>query len=152
MNWMRYLIIGINILIGLFATSCDKGEEVDYTVNLDYYYINNTNVSMEIKTFNVNQDGYNILNHYRINSQDTLYININTDGPRNLELSEIKQPVLFSDSTVIIYDQLKCEKFVPADIGVNNIANYRSTEIKNNYFELEYKFTNEDFMNAEDCN
>lgn len=102
MNWKRYLIIGINILIVLFATSCDKGQEVDYTVNLDYYYINNTDVSMEIKTFNVNQDGYNILNHYRINSQDTLYININTEGPRNLELSEIKQPALFSDSTVIL--------------------------------------------------
>lgn len=151
MNWMRCLIIGISILTGVFAISCDKGE-VDYVVNLDYYYINNSTASIIIKTFEIDQNGFNLLKNYKINSNDTLYINVNTEGPRNLEVTEIKQPALFSDSTVVIYDELKCNKFVLADMGVNNITNYKSTEIKNNYFELEYEFTNEQFTDAEDCN
>lgn len=151
MNWMRCLIIGISVLIGIVSISCEK-EEVDYVINLDYYYINNTSVPIEIKTFNVDQNGYNLLNNYKINSSDTLHVNINTEGPRNLELAEIKQPALFSDSTVVVYDEIKCEKFVPANSGVNNINDYEAIEVKNNYYTLEYKFTNEQFNNAVDCN
>lgn len=149
MNWMRCLLIGISIFIGLFLNSCDKGE-VDHVVKLDYYYINKTNVPIRIKTFEFEENGFDLKKDYKINENDTLYIPINTEGPPNIEVTDILQPVLFSDSTVVIYNQIKCE-IVGVNTGVNNIENYNSTEIENNYFQLEYVFTNEQFQNAEDC-
>ncbi len=140
-TWMHCLIFGISIFILLSFSKCG---DVDYRVRADFIYINETVHTIEIISEKP----------FTLPPNSDYVIKIDSDGGKNISADSYVPP--FSDG-IVIYDDIKCDTLASGAIlgqgeGPAGIQNYQSKKISDRYYEFTYRFTEDHFLLAEECN
>ncbi len=140
-TWMRYLIIGTNIIFLL--NSCSSGE-TEYIVKANFIYINDTNHIIEILPSKI------------INPNETLIITFEGEGGKNTTATSYVPPL--ESGSVIKYNSSKCYVIKPNGLGFGRgegpagIQNYKWKMISERFYEFTYHLTEEEYNKAENCN
>jgi hypothetical protein len=139
--WMNYLLFGISPIL-LFGIGCIR--KVDYSLKAKWVYINETGYNI---TYYPNRSAFNVKPH-----DTTIYYQDDT-GPKDISAEEYIPPL---NAYIIFYDNIKCDTFKigpnsNSDDGPLGTANYESKKLGTNNFEFTYRFTEEDYLNAQDC-
>jgi len=139
---MRYLLIGINILLLFLHNSCKK---TDYQVKSKWIYINETK-----HYITYNPDFWSIFN---VNPYDTIVYYQDDDGSKNVTESDFVPPI---NALIIFYDNVKCDSLKRGEkpnlgngpLGINN---YVSRKLEDRYFEFTYRFTEKQYNDSKVC-
>jgi hypothetical protein len=141
-TWMRYLTLGISVMI-IFALLQCKGE-VDYFVQGTYVYVNSTDSLIDVKS-----GVYN----FKIKPNDSHKIEQGGEGSEDVSAQNYVPPMI---SAVVKYGNEKCDTLdsgfkVGAGEGITGISNYTSEKISKRHYKFTYTFTNLDYNKARPC-
>lgn len=140
--WMHYMLIGISIFF-LLGIGCFR--RADYSYNAKWIYINET--GHDITYYPAFWSNFNVKPY------DTTEYFEDGNGSKDMGTESFVPPI---NATIVFYDNIKCDTF---KIGLNSnlydgplgTANYESKKLGTNNFEFTYRFTEEDYLNAQDC-
>lgn len=136
-TYLIFLISGIFSLI-----SCNQNTIVDYKVNLNFVFVNNTkhNISFNQEAIVLNVDSMSKSTH-----------TITTEGSKELTKESFRtspvQPLC--DNCIVFFDNSRCDTLKGQ--GIENIDNYEFTKVKQGEYELKYTFNESDFLNSRIC-
>jgi hypothetical protein len=135
-TWLIFLIFGINLI------SCKKNTAIDYKVNLNFVFVNNTKYNIR---FNENA---NVLNVAPLSK--SVY-SISTEGNKELtKESFLTSPVLpLCNTCIVFFNETKCDTLKGR--GIENIKNFEFTKIKQGEYELKYTFNESDYLSSKNC-
>ena len=143
----HYLLIGISLLTVL--SSC--GEQVDYRVRAEWIYVNETPNNVEI----LGVDRTDRQSFTAIAPGDSIVISQDIEGSETVT-EESYVPILVGYT--IRYADTLCRGYSPmrgfaASEGEGPFAtiNYESEKLAERYYEFTYKFTEEEFSEAGNC-
>jgi hypothetical protein len=149
--WMRYLIIGINLVFIYRTTSCTKETEQIKTIN--YIYRNQTNVDLIMEIYNSNKElfkSFKILKNKEVETNTTKQ----EGGPALFYFDSFDSKI--GDSIAIKFQDNKClyySRNIPDKIfKIEKYDNYTTDLNNQNSYTLFFSFTNEDYLQAKDCN
>jgi hypothetical protein len=144
--WMRYLIIGISIIVfPFFILSCND-TEVEYILETDFIYKNLTSETVELNLYNEQNDNYK---NYSILSGEEIKIHSEVSGPR----TGIGEP-FFEASKIII-------RFLSSNLCIENYPKLKDVKQYDNFTESMYNSSNniliyniddDEYSQAENCN
>lgn len=134
--YRHYSLIGISLIIGFSA--CE--EQTDYRVRADWTYINESSNTIELPY----REGSSIVS---IAPMDTFIINQDSEGPENVTRESYNPPL---NGIPTRYGADQCLTY-GADEGPFKTDNYESKELEERYYEFTYRFTDEEFAQAKDC-
>lgn len=154
--WRRYLIIGINyFFISLFA-NCEKNTIVEYKLDADIIFINETNHLIRYYQYNSENNKKVFILELKANSEKKIemrgsggnqYQTRNNCCDGLFESFQGKGPVLIDYN-----NNDKCITYSNGEGSTTrNIAAYESRTISDKYYEFKYIFTEEEYNQAEDC-
>jgi len=152
-NWMRYLIIGINISLLLLISSCS--EQIEYKLDADIIYKNETNYTIKYHQFDsVTKQRVFV---FKLQPNSEKKIEIRGDGAdKNIEIDNYQgvfEGFQGRGSILIEYDNSKCLIYFSGEGSTTkNISNYETRIISAHHYEFVYTFTKEEYNQADDCN
>ncbi len=127
-TWMRYLIIGINVVLTGLMIGC----KTDYVVRSKWVYINETEYEISViyhSSFSIEPNGQHVF-------EET------GDGSKNVTADSYVPPNI----DLIMYDSVKCEQLAAGNKagqgeGPAGIQNYESKKLEERFYEFTYRFT-----------
>ena len=145
-TYQHCLLFGTSLLLAMASCTTD----IDYRVRSKWIYINETNQPIELNVAINNQTSPDAI----INPLDSLISSEDSEGPKEVTESTYVPP--FGNDTVR-YGQSQCLVYDPTGGAIGEgegpfgTANYESRKIGERYYEFTYRFTEEEFAEAEDC-
>jgi len=141
--------IGLNTSFLLLLIGCTQYETIyDCIVVADFFYINNTPYT--IKEVSLRAD-YGLIRD-SISPYEKIKIRRESLGSCQADHTRFTTPVVNSDSTRIVFDDLKFLIYKKESRytgeGFTVIANYSYKKIKELHYEFTYSFTEADYNNA----
>jgi hypothetical protein len=135
--WTIFLTFGISLM------SCKENKIIDYAVNLNFVFVNNTKY-----TINFNEKA-NVLNVAPFSKSK---YSKSTDGPQELTKESFRvSPMQSLCNTCIVYfNSTNCDTLKGR--GIEDINNFEFTKIKQGEYELRYIFTETDYLSSKKCN
>jgi hypothetical protein len=149
---MRYLIIGINLLLGLVlaAASCTIDEPPIQKVR--FVYKNTTSQQIKMNLFNsVDTNPFKV---YLLSPSDSVAVDL--VGDPFVNAWHFRNDVRESgDSLIVIFEGEKClshtSRYQTGTFDFRNYDNYTPELVKRSKFTLYYTFTEEHYAQAQPC-
>lgn len=138
---MRYKLTYLIFLI--FTTSLISCKEIiDYKVNLNYVFVNNTKYKI---SFN---EGASVLN---VDPLSKSFHTVGSEGPKELRKEDFKTSPVRSlcDNCIVFFNDSKCDTLKGR--GIENINNYEFTKTMQGEYELKYTFNESDYLSSKVC-
>lgn len=136
--WRHYLIIGINLFFLLIAFSC---KTTDYVVKSKWIFINETQYEIEAVYHS----------SFKIEPFGEYSFEQNFNGPKDVNVDSYVPPNI----DIIRYDGVWCNQLTINQVGHGEgpagIQNYEYNKIEERFYEFTYRFTKEQFDQAEKC-
>ena len=154
--WIRYLIIGISIVILTSLKSCSS-KQIEYKLDADIIYKNESNHPIRYYQYDSENNQRIFVFELDANSDKTIEIR-ESGGNKNQTTDNCCQGLLEGfqgdDSILIDYDNNdKCLVYTNGQGSTTgNILAYTSRIISERYYEFTYRFTEAEYNQAEDCN
>ena len=139
--YQHCLLIGISLLLAL--ASCHQS--IDYWVRAEWIYINETS-----QPIGFSARGFDTI----IAPMDSFIISEDSEGPKNV--SEESYEIPFTDP-IVNYGSSQCLTYDPVNDSIGKgegpfgLENYEREKLAERYYEFTYRFTEEEFAEAEDC-
>jgi len=130
------------ILLIFMTSLISCKERIDYTVNLNYIFVNNTKYKI---SFN---EGAGVLN---VGPQSKSFYTVNSEGPKELKKEDfIISPVqTLCDNCIVFFNDSECDTLKGR--GIESISNYEFTKTKQGEYELKYTFNESDYLSSKVC-
>lgn len=147
------LFLSIGLTISSFL-GCGR-EQVEYIVNADIIYKNNTPYHIYYHRYDAYSQQYGIL--FEVPPYGSFKKEIRGDGGNKVNTPEIYKGVFgdFQDDNGILikYDDQKCLIYEKGSGSTtdNYLNSYQWRKINNHYFEFTYTFTEEEAQKATTC-
>ena len=146
-TWMRFLVIGINLILFFTLFGCSK---VDPLKTINYIYINESGKDLTIEVYNeldVNFISYNLNNEDRIETHTSrsevpaIFFYDNTDN----EIG-VRVVIRFPDNKCLYYSYSERD-------GVFNVQKYskKLLDQSGDRYTLYYTISEQDYNQAVDC-
>jgi|GEM_PF-1872227 len=151
-TWTSYLLIGISIFI---LISCVPAR-IEYKVDADIIYINETEYMINYYQYLPSQNPSKIF-IFEIAPNSQKIIESRDGGSKeNQNIDNCCQGILEGfqgDASVLVeFDQVKCLIYQDGKGSTtNNILGYESVILSKNYYQFTYRFTENEYLNAENC-
>lgn len=139
LNLIRFKLFASALIVLSATTSCDKGEN-EFKVRAKWIYINETDHKI---TFSPTEN----LSQFDISPNDTITYNQEGEGPKTVNPDNFFPPL---NASTVVFDDVKCNTALTGKL--NNITSYESKKLQHRYYGFTYRFTEEDYDKAEDCN
>lgn len=156
-TWMHFLIIGISALLISSTNSCSSDEQVEYKLNADIIYKNETNHLVKYYQYDTVTNQRVFVFELEGNSDKKIEIR-GSGGIQNQSINNCCQGILedFQGNNSILIDYDNSNKCLIYSNGqgstTGNIIAYESREIESRYYEFIYRFSETEYEQAEDCN
>ncbi len=154
-TWMRYLVIGISLPTIILLASCRK----EYTVQVDFIYINETPYGVSYNYIAL--DNSDTINLFKLEAETQKIIVVGGDGgaDKNPNIETCCEGYLddlqgHGFAILVIFDDLKCITYEEGEgpTTTNILNGYEKRVVAERHFEFTYRFTEEQFNDAELCN
>jgi hypothetical protein len=133
--WMRFLLIGV---ISFLITNCKS--EIDYRVDANWIYINETNHSITYAPENT-------WNDFNVGPKDTTIFIQHGDGPKDISV-ESYVPII--NALTVMIDGTKCNTELA--VKLHDISSYEAKKIDDRTYEFTFRYTEENTSDAVNCN
>lgn len=141
--WPIYSIIGI----GLIVTGCAKNS---YIVIGDFYYINETENTVELRNRPSNNSSFDI---YLLAAHDTLKISTTAETASKIAAIRGYIPPLAGDTTVVVFNDSMCYyEYSLNGLYFNRIEAYKNVKISNRHHQFYLSIDSNQLKSAVPCN
>lgn len=152
----HYSIIGISLMLTLFNLSCKSEEEIEYRLDVDIIYKNETNHLINYYQYDQSLSDFKVL-AFTLLPNNNNKMEIRGNGPKttlNNCCEGIFESFQGTKDILIDYDNNdKCLVYLAGEGSTTENINigYNIREIENGYYEFIYTFTENEYDLANNC-